>query len=192
MLPIPTISPRLPRARMRHMAAVLALLAIGTGCAPKPEPEAAAQPAQAQPAAAAVGSDEHGAHDAHAATPADAASLPPQGQRWATDAPLRAGMASIRQAVGALEHGVHGHLDATQQQAVAKQVDAAVAGMIANCKLEPQADEALHGLLASFIAGATAAREGRFGQPELAAMQAALAQYSLRFDDPAWNLPAPE
>jgi len=194
MLLIPTMSPRVLRARWIPTAAMLVMLAAGTGCSPPP-PDAStpaqstpAAEASAQPAAAAV-HDIHDAHDAHAAT---APALPAPGQRWATDAPLRAGMASIRQAVGALEHGVHGHLDAAQQQVLAKQVDAAVADMIANCKLVPEADASLHGLLATFIAGAAAAREGRFGEPELVAMQEALAQYPQRFDDPTWKQPSPE
>ena len=73
---------------------------------------------------------------------------------------------------------------------MAKQVDAAVSDMIANCKLVPEADASLHGLLATFIAGAAAAREGRFGQSELEAMQGALALYPQRFDDKTWDQPA--
>ena len=185
MLLNPTVSPRVLHTGWKPAMAVLVLLAAGTACSPRPAAQAPAHAGQAPSAAHA-----DAGHDAHAAPPTHADALPPHGQRWATDAPLRDGMARIRQAVGALEHGVHGHLDAAQQQAVAKQVDAAVADMIANCKLAPEADASLHGLLASFIAGASAAREGRFGQPELASMQDALAQYPLRFDDPDWSQPA--
>ena len=101
-------------------------------------------------------------------------------------------MARIRSAVEALQHGLMGHLTEAQQKDAAAQVDAAVADMIANCKLEPEADASLHGLLAPLVAGAGAVREGRFGQPELAAMQDALAQYPQRFDDPGWDQPAQE
>lgn len=191
MLQVPTIS---PRARWRPAMAALVLLAVAAGCSPRPgaEPAAAAPAAQAPPAAADAGHDAHAAHAAHADAPVDAAPLPPAGQRWATDAPLRAGMARIRSAVEALQHGLMGHLTEAQQKDAAAQVDAAVADMIANCKLEPEADASLHGLLAPLVAGAGAVREGRFGQPELAAMQDALAQYPQRFDDPGWDQPAQE
>ena len=167
----PLHSPRMVRVRWKRVAAMLLLLAATTACSPQSEP---------------------GVLATHATAPTAAAPLPPEGQRWATDAPLRAGMARIRQAVEALEHGVHGHLDAAQQQAAAAQVDAAVADMIANCKLVPEADASLHGLLATFIAGATAARDGRFTQAELVPMQEALVQYQQRFDDPTWTQPTPE
>ena len=163
MLQVPTIP---PRVRWRPAMAALVLLAVAAGCSPRP----GAEPAAAAPAAQA----------------------PPAGQRWATDAPLRAGMARIRSAVEALQHGLMGHLTEAQQKDAAAQVDAAVADMIANCKLEPEADASLHGLLAPLVAGAGAVREGRFGQPELAAMQDALAQYPQRFDDPGWDQPAQE
>ena len=71
-------------------------------------------------------------------------------------------------------------------------MDAAIADMIADCNLVPEADASLHGLLATFIAGATAARDGRFTQAELVPMQEALVQYPQRFDDPTWTQPTPE
>ncbi len=191
MLLIPTTSACALRTCFRSALAMGALLAV-TACSPQPAAQSPVQPAPTHADHAASAAPADAGHDTHAAQPTHAAALPPEGQRWATDAPLRAGMASIRQAVGALEHGVHGHLDAAQQQAVAKQVDAAVAGMIANCKLVPEADASLHGLLATFISGAAAARKGHFGEPELAAMQEALAQYPQRFDDPTWKQSSPE
>lgn len=191
----PLISPRVLRARWKPAAAMLVVLAAATGCSPQAATDAAAQPTPAQPApeqAAPVqpAADAHADHAMHATAPADAAPLPPPGQRWATDAPLRAGMARIRLAVEALQHGLMGHLTEAQQKDAAAQVDAAVADMIANCKLEPEADASLHGLLAPFVAGAGAVRDGSFGQPELAAMQGALAQYPQRFDDKTWDQPA--
>ena len=77
-------------------------------------------------------------------------------QRWATDAPLRAGMAKIRTAVDVLQHHEHGHMDPVQVVAVATQIQQQIAYMIANCKLEPQADAALHLIIAPLAAGAQA------------------------------------
>lgn len=134
--------------------------------------------------------EDHGAqaHAAHAqAMPSSDVPM----RRWATDASLRDGMRRIRRAVGALEHYEHGHMDVTQAANVAGLIDAAVGDMVANCGLAPDADAALHGLLAKFVAGAGALREAR--KPPVAAiaqMRAALARYPQLFDDPQWGVAA--
>lgn len=125
------------------------------------------------------------AEHAHVATPVDRA-----GKRWATDAPLRDGMRRVRQAVQALDHSLHGHPSAAQTANAGSQIEGAVNGMIANCKLDPDADAALHGLLAKFLVGANAAHTGQGLPAALADMQAALKQYPELFDDPTWNAPA--
>jgi hypothetical protein len=129
----------------------------------------------------------------HAHVPPPAAHFVPADRgdaRWATDAPLRDGMRRVRQAAQALEHAEHGHLDAAQTANVAKLIDGAVNDMITNCKLDPDADAALHGLLAKFLVGANAARTGKDIPAALADMQAALKRYPLLFDDPTWDVPA--
>lgn len=128
-------------------------------------------------------------HD-HAAHPGHDARVKAPAQRWATDAPLRAGMRTLREATGTLHQYERGRRDATQRDNAVKQIDAAIKDMFANCKLKPEADAALHGLLAKFIVGANAARAGTFGKAELAPMQEALAQYPRLFDDAEWNKPA--
>lgn len=108
--------------------------------------------------------------------------------RWATDASLRDGMRRIHNAVDALGHYEHGHMDAAQAANVAEQIDAAVGDMVADCSLTPDADIALHGLLAEFLAGAKALRES--SEPPTAAiaeMRDALARYPRLFDDPQWG-----
>lgn len=127
---------------------------------------------------------DHAAHAGHAATAAEA---PAPAQRWATDAPLRAGMREIRTATTQLAQIQAGHLQADRRTAAAARIDAAVQNMIANCKLDPQADAALHGLLAKFMLGADAARSGRFSATDLSAMQQALARYPELFNDPGWS-----
>ncbi len=125
---------------------------------------------------------DHAAHAAHAATPAATPA-----QRWATDAPLREGMRDIRDATELLNHYEMGHLDDTQRDNAVEQIDAAIKSMIANCKLKPDADAALHGLLATFMAGANAAKEGHFSKKELTPMQEALARYPQLFNDAEWG-----
>lgn len=154
---------------MRHLAPPLAL---ALACA------LLTQPALAQQATS------HADHAAHAAA---TSTQPAPAQRWATDAPLRAGMREIRSATGILGHVQAGHLDARQRDAAVARIDAAIKDMITNCKLDPQADAALHGLLAKFMAGADAARAGRLSSADLAAMQQALARYPQLFNDPGWS-----
>lgn len=139
-----------------------------------------AAPAFAQSAAHA----DHAQHAAHAAH--SAAEVKTPAQRWATDAPLREGMRDIREATELLNHYEMGHLDATQRDNAVEQIDAAIKNMVANCKLKPDADAALHGLMGKFIAGANAARVGKFSKKELAPMQEALARYPQLFDDAQW------
>ena len=94
----------------------------------------------------------------------------------------------MRQAVTALEHYQHGHLDQTQATNATRLIDAAVQDMIANCKLAPDADAALHVLIAKFVSGADAVRSGRDVSGSIKSMQDALAQYPTQFDDPTWDV----
>lgn len=130
------------------------------------------------------------AHHDHAAHAGHDAKVQAPAQRWATDAPLRAGMRNLREATETLNHYEMGHLDDTQRDNAVEKIDAAIKDMFANCKLKPEADVALHGLLAKFIAGANAVRAGKFTKAELAPMQEALTQYPQLFDDAEWNTPA--
>jgi hypothetical protein len=157
---------RIPR---RTLVAALAMSAAAA---------VSASPAMAQSAA----QHDHAAHAAHAAHDA-----PAPARRWATDAPLRAGMRSLAEATEALDHYQMGHLDDTQRDNAVARIDAAIQDMFTNCKLAPEADAALHGLLAKFIAGGGAARAGKFSKAELAPMQEALVLYPQMFDDHDWG-----
>ncbi len=123
-------------------------------------------------------------HHAHppAATPATQAAAP--AARYATDAPLRKGMADIRTAVGMLEHAAHGHLDAAQVRTLAANIERAIGGIIAECKLDPQADAALHGIIGRLGAGIAALKEHPGDAAPVAGMRAALDDYARMFDDP--------
>ena len=153
---------------------ILSMSALALAGALFAAPVAAQSTAHHDPAA-------HAGHDAQPQAPA---------QRWATDAPLRAGMRNLREATETLHHYEMGHLDDVQRDNAVDKIDAAIQDMIAHCTLKPDADAALHGLLATFIAGANAARAGTFGKAELVPMQDALALYPQLFDDADWNTPA--
>ena len=131
----------------------------------------------------------HVAQDAHAAhggleTPAP--SPVPAGHRpWAPDPPLRQGMARVREAMAGLAHHEMGHLGESTVLALADGIDEAIADMFAHCKLDPEPDIALHGVLARLMAGTQALRADPASAAPVAAMRAAMADYARLFDDPA-------
>lgn len=124
----------------------------------------------------------------HDAT-ATAAPAAPAG-RWATDAPLREGMREIGGTVGALGHYEMGHLESGQAVMLAGQVEETIAGIVANCRLEPDADAALHVVLAALAQGAARFQQDPDDHAAVAAMRQALADYARLFDDPGFEVPS--
>jgi hypothetical protein len=122
------------------------------------------------------------AHHPGAASTAPAAA---PAVRYATDAPLRKGMADIRTAVGMLEHAEHGHLDATQVRNLAGNIERSIGTIIAECKLAPEADAALHGVIGGLGQGVAALKSDPADTAPVAGMRAALADYARMFDDRA-------
>jgi hypothetical protein len=92
-----------------------------------------------------------------------------QGKKWQTDAPLRQGMENIRAVVA----------KGAKDEALAKAVETEVAGIVQNCKLEPEADEQLHIVIAELMAGAEAKDAGRVAK--------ALNAYGEHFDHAGWK-----
>ena len=127
-------------------------------------------------------------HQHHA--PAAAVAQETPAQRYATDAPLRKGMARIRTAVDALGHYERGHMGAEQAVTFATTIQEQVAYLVANCKLEPQADAALHGIIAKLGAGAQALKSDPADLAAIPQMREALADYRRTFDDPAFETAA--
>ena len=111
----------------------------------------AASLAFAGPALAAEEAHSHG----HAAT--EAKLVLNHGQKWPTDAPLRQGMESIRAAVAKDVDAIHaGKATPGQYKALAERISQEVAGIVQNCKLDPEADAQLHLVIAELMAGAEA------------------------------------
>lgn len=104
------------------------------------------------------------------------------GQRWASDAPLRKGMGEIRAAVEALEHHEHGHLNAEQALAAVAIVERSIGDIVANCKLEPDADAALHGILARLARGTSALKADPSDVGAVAPMREAVQDYARTFE----------
>ena len=74
------------------------------------------------------------------------------GQKWASDEPLRDSMAKIRNAVDA-QLATHDSKQSAQYEALGREIDAQLANIVQNCKLEPAADEVLHAILAEMMHG---------------------------------------
>lgn len=128
-------------------------------------------------------------HHDHAATGATApAPLP--AARYTPDAPLRAGMRSVHQAVSELAHAEMGHMSAAMTRDRATGIETAVATMFANCKLEPTPDAALHGILVPLLTAAQALKANPSDTAQVARMRDIIAAYPRYFDDSGWDAPA--
>lgn len=115
------------------------------------------------------------------------------GQKWATDEPLRQGMTRIRDALeprlGAAQSG---RLSAAQYAALGKEIEGQIAYIVQNCKLEPQADQVLHVILAELTQG----NDALLGKSKSVKRSAGVAQvvrslenYGKYFDHPGWREP---
>jgi len=102
-----------------------------------------------------------------------------QSGKWKTDATLRAGMTRIHQALVR-------HVDTgAPAERLAASVRGEVDTIIANCRLDPAADAALHGVLGQLLDGARAL-EGAETDRGLVQIREALEAYGRQFRHPGW------
>lgn len=170
-----------------HLAAML--LAIPTSFAlhagPGPGDPGRPQPANLQETSSSSesGSDlqghAHGDHHSRASL-AEPITAPEGG--WASDAPLRQGMQAILDAV------VTAVRDGGEAKVLATELRAQIRYLFANCKLEPQADAALHGILVELLQSAHRLEAGASAREEHGALHAALKAYGQAFQHPGWPL----
>ena len=111
------------------------------------------------------------------------------GRKWATDAPLRAGMAAIGQAFDADHPAIHAGTESdAQYEALAATIEREVDTIVANCHLPPAADANLHYVIADLMQGANLMR-GKVADKSrhdgAALVHGALLAYGRHFDDPA-------
>jgi hypothetical protein len=140
--------------------------------------------------ALALAEDARAGHE-HATGAAAIAGLKLDGERkWATDAPLREGMASIRRAFDADHPAIHAGTETdAQYAALADRIEGSVNGIVANCRLAPEADANLHLVVADLLHGAQLMRGGDAGRTRhdgAALVHGALDAYGRYFDDPDW------
>jgi hypothetical protein len=145
---------------------------------------AAMAAALSMPALAQTATHDHGASTPHKLTLN-------HGRKWATDAPLRAGMARIRGFVEPKLGAAHaGQLTPVQYRELAMRVETEVGGIVASCTLEPKADAMLHLVIADIGAGTDtmAGKNAKVG-PALGLVKVAQAvnQYGSHFDDPGFE-----
>lgn len=138
--------------------------------------------------AAAGAAPQHGHEDHAAHATAATATLP--AQRYATDAPLREGMARVHTAVDDLHHYEMGHMPENIALERVATIEKATRFMFENCKLASAPDAALHGMLGPLLVGAAALRKDPKDMAAVAAMRRAVADYPRTFDDPQWPLEA--
>lgn len=134
-----------------------------------------------------VAADAHH-HDDHAAHGAKLQL--DNGRKWPSDEPLRKSMTGLRSAFAGKIHAIHtGKLPAEGYRELGGRVDSAVAGIVAECKLEPKADAMLHIVVADLIAGADIMQGRAAGKPMAGAHKAvtALNAYGRHFDHPDWK-----
>ena len=130
----------------------------------------------------------HQAHALPAGHPSPGEAAAPA-VRWQADEPLARGMQRVRAVTHSLSHGAHGPLEVAQVKAMAAELDAAVQGMFALCRLAPEPDAALHPLLARVLQASARLAKGGFDAQALADLEAVLARYLLLFEDATWSTP---
>ena len=162
-----------------HLPAALASLTLVLSTAPGP----------------ATAQHEHQQHAMHGASGAVAQLQLKDGQKWPTDASLRAGMASIGAAFDGDHPAIHsGKQTDAQYSALATHVDQQVQSIVANCHLPADADANLHLVIADLLQGVALMRgedSTRSRHDGAALVHGALRAYGLYFDDPAWQSDPP-
>lgn len=108
------------------------------------------------------------------------------GGKWATDAPLRAGMAAILSAFDADHTAIHsGTATNARYEALAGRIEAQVNSIVANCRLPAEADANLHYVIADLSQGVSLMRGGdpaRTRHDGAALVHGALRAYEEFFD----------
>ncbi|CAN5492256.1 hypothetical protein BH10BDE1_BH10BDE1_23280 [soil metagenome] len=113
------------------------------------------------------------------------------GKKWDTDKPLRDGMKRIQGLMEADIRSIHeSKLTDAAYSVLSQKVTLELNQIFKNCKLKPEADAALHVILAQIIAGTTQMKSEKQGSGKRAGavkVIGALDQYAKFFDHPGWK-----
>ena len=119
-------------------------------------------------------------------TPSAAVQAAPA-QRWLADVSLREGMSRVGRTVATFQHYEHGHMNPGQTVALATLLEQDIQFLVANCKLEPAADAALHAIIAKLSLAAQAVKVDPGDRSTIPLMRDSLRDYARQFDDPGFN-----
>ncbi len=132
---------------------------------------------------------DHSHHD-HGASAPQSIQLN-AGKKWATDDALRRGMGSIRTlAEKALPAAHAGKLTPAGYDALANDVNAQIAFVVENCKLDPKADAQLHIVIGDLTNGVEAMQGKQPGQSRamgVVEISRTLNTYGKYFNHPGWK-----
>lgn len=112
------------------------------------------------------------------------------GEKWATDQPLRRGMGAIRALMTSRLEAIHKRkLTPHAYKSLGAAVEQQVAGIIAQCKLAPEADAVLHLVIADLLSGAATMQGRTKEEPGQGAHEVvtALNNYGRYFDHRGWK-----
>jgi len=113
------------------------------------------------------------------------------GRKWATDEALRKGMTAIRTLVGATLPAAHaGKLTPSQYDVLADDVNAQIAYIVQNCKLDPKADAQLHIVIGDIARGVEMMQGKQPGKGRPLGMlevSRAMNTYGEYFNHPGWQ-----
>lgn len=176
---------------MRNLSMVILPLCLLLGaCAPEDRDTSAPAPAAAPvapppaPDARATAADDERAHH-HDASAGMALQRPPGGGNWATDAPLRQGMETVHVALAAaLPTFEKGEMTASAATTLAGVVTGQVQFLLANCKLEADADAQLHILIGQMMSAAEAMVADAASAEGVPKLHAAVQLYGDYFEHP--------
>jgi len=85
-----------------------------------------------------------------------------------------------------LGHYAHDHITPELAARLSDQITGHVNTIIVNCKLPPDADEALHHIIGPLLQDASALKADPQRPDAIAGMRKALDQYAQQFDDPGF------
>ncbi|MEO7032125.1 MAG: hypothetical protein ABI351_06950 [Herbaspirillum sp.] len=112
------------------------------------------------------------------------------GKKWASDAPLRKAMNTIRQEVVTALPSTHaGKMTPEQYQSLSTAITGQIGYIVQNCKLDPKADAQLHAVLGQMTEGIDTL-DGKQGDDRAAGVvkvAQSLNNYGTYFQHPGWK-----
>lgn len=114
------------------------------------------------------------------------------GKKWNTDEALRHAMGNIHASVASALPAIHASkLGAKQYDTLGKDITGQLAFIVQNCKLDPQADEQLHLIIAGIASGidmATAKQSPQKRAQGIHKIAESLNTYGKYFNHPDWQI----